>query len=193
MPSKKTETVRKNRTTKPKKSVEPTSAEKDISVPETKAPFPIVGIGASAGGLEAFEQFFTHTQPDTGMAFVLIQHLDPKHKSILSELIQRYTRMTVQQVEDGMEVEPNSVYVIPPNRNMALLHGTLHLPEPSEIPGVRTPIDYFFRSLAEDRREESICIVLSGTGTEGAMGLRAVKGEGGMVMVQDPESAKYDG
>ncbi|MFH0825072.1 MAG: chemotaxis protein CheB, partial [Pseudomonadota bacterium] len=194
MPKKKNEGVHKNRATaKSTTPDKPTSKEKDLPFPDAKAPFPIVGIGASAGGLEAFEQFFTHTPPDTGMAFVLIQHLDPKHKSILTELIQRYTRMTVQQVEDGVEVEPNSVYVIPPNRNMALLHGTLHLLEPSEIPGVRTPIDFFFRSLAEDRKEKAICIVLSGTGTEGAMGLRAVKGEGGMVMVQDPESAKYDG
>ena len=194
MARKNTEGVRKDRTTsKPRKAVKPTSKEKNLPVLDTKAPFPIVGIGASAGGLEAFEQFFTHTPPDTGMAFVLIQHLDPKHKSILSELVRRYTRMTVHEVEDGMAVEPNTVYVIPPNRNMALLHGNLHLLEQSEIPGVRTPIDFFFRSLAEDRKEEAICIVLSGTGTEGAMGLRAVKGEGGMVMVQDPESAKYDG
>ena len=194
MPRKKTDGVPKKQTSsgikKPGKSK---STPMDVSVPNTEVPFPIVGIGASAGGLEAFEQFFTHTPPDTGMAFVLIQHLDPKHKSILSELVQRYTRMTVHEVEDGMVVEPNTVYVIPPNRNMAILHGNLHLLEPSEIPGVRTPIDFFFRSLAEDRKEDAICIVLSGTGTEGAMGLRAVKGEGGMVMVQEPESAKYDG
>ena len=194
MPRKKTEDVRKDRTaSKVKKTGKLKSTEKDLPVLDTKVPFPIVGIGASAGGLEAFEQFFTHTPPDTGMAFVLIQHLDPKHKSILSELVRRYTKMTVHEVVDGMAVEPNTVYVIPPNRNMALLHGTLHLLEQSEIPGVRTPIDFFFRSLAEDRKEEAICIVLSGTGTEGAMGLRAVKGEGGMVMVQEPESAKYDG
>ncbi|MEI9478695.1 MAG: chemotaxis protein CheB, partial [Deltaproteobacteria bacterium] len=149
--------------------------------------------GASAGGLEAFDQFFTHTPPDTGMAFVLIQHLDPKHKSILSELVRRYTRMPVREVEDGMSVEPNSVYVIPPNRNMAILHRKLHLLEQSDISGLRTPIDFFFRSLAEDLKDKAICIVLSGTGTEGAMGLRAVKGEGGMAMAQDAESAKYDG
>ena len=192
MPRKKTEGVLKDRAaSKPTKTGKLKSMEKDIPVLEAKALFPIVGIGASAGGLEAFEQFFTHTPPDTGMAFVLIQHLDPKHKSILSELVRRYTRMTVREVEDGMVVKPNTIYVIPPNRNMALLNGDLHLLEPSKIPGMRTPIDFFFRSLAEDRKEEAICIVLSGTGTEGSMGLRAVKGEGGMVMVQDPESAKY--
>ena len=184
MPRRKTEGVRKKK---------PATKEKDVPVLDTKAPFPIVAIGASAGGLEAFEQFFAHTPPDTGMAYVLIQHLDPKHKSILSELIRRFTRMTVHEVEDGMAVEPNTIYVIPPNRNMALLHGILHLLEPLKIPGVCTPIDFFFRSLAEDQKEKAICIVLSGTGTEGTLGLRTVKGEGGMVMVQDPESAKYDG
>lgn len=195
MPRRKTEGIPKDRaTSKPRKAVKPARKEEDISVLDTKPlPFPIVGIGASAGGLEAFERFFTHTPPDTGMAFVLVQHLDPKHKSILSELVRRYTKMTVREVEDGMAVEPSTVYVIPPNRNMALLHGSLHLLEPSQIPGVRTPIDFFFRSLAEDRKEKAICIVLSGTGTEGSMGLRAVKGDGGMVMVQDPASAKYDG
>jgi two-component system CheB/CheR fusion protein len=194
MPRKKTEGVRKDRTTsKLRNGIESEREGKAPLVPVTAAPFPIVGIGASAGGLEAFEQFFTHTPPETGMAFVLIQHLDPKHKSILSELVQRYTKMKVHEVEDGMVVEPDTVYVIPPNRNLALLHGVLHLLEQSEIPGVRTPIDFFFRSLAEDRKEEAICIVLSGTGTEGSLGLRAVKGEGGLVMVQDPGSAKYDG
>jgi two-component system CheB/CheR fusion protein len=155
--------------------------------------FPVVGIGASAGGLEAFESFFTNMPPDSGMAFVLIQHLDPKHKSILSELLRRYTRMPVSEVQDGMTVEPNHVYVIPPNRNMALMNRKLHLVEATETLGLRTPIDYFFRSLAQDLKDKAICIVLSGTGTEGAMGLRAIKGEGGMVMVQEPESAKYDG
>lgn len=155
--------------------------------------FPVVGIGASAGGLEAFEQFFTNMRPDAGIAFVLVQHLDPTHKSILTELVKRYTTMNVLEVEDAMPLEPNSVFVIPPNRYMAIFNGRLHLLEPTEVPGLRTPIDYFFRSLAEDQKERAICIVLSGTGTEGALGLRAVKGEGGMAMVQDPESAKYDG
>ena len=155
--------------------------------------FPIVGIGASAGGLEAFEKFFKNMPSDSGMAFVLIQHLDPTHKSILSDLIGHYTSMKVAQVQDGMRVEPNSVYVIPPNRYLAILHGKLHLMEPPVSSGIRTPIDSFFRSLAEDQKDKGICIVLSGTGTEGTLGLRAIKGEGGMVMVQSPESAKYNG
>ncbi len=194
MPRKRSQGVRKDQTSsKPRKTGKSTSSQTDASVPEAKVLFPIVGIGASAGGLEAFEKFFTNMPPDSGMAFVLVQHLDPTHKSILSELIKRYTSMKVSEVEDGMVVEPNCVYVIPPNRHMAALHGKLHLLEPNELPGHRTPIDYFFRTLAEDQKENSICIVLSGTGTEGALGLRTVKGEGGMGMVQEPESAKYDG
>lgn len=155
--------------------------------------FPIVGIGASAGGLEAFEQFFTHAPPDTGMAFVLVQHLDPTHKSILVDLVRRYTRMQVFEVEDGMPVQPDCAYIIPPNRDMAILHGVLHLIEPVAPRGQRLPIDYFFRSLAQDQQELAIAIVLSGTGTDGTLGVKAIKGEGGMVMVQAPESARYDG
>jgi two-component system CheB/CheR fusion protein len=179
----------------PKNSDEKASSQALLSKDGTETGFhlPIVAIGASAGGLEAFEQFFTNMPPNSGMAFVLVQHLDPTHKSILTELVRRYTAMTVLQVEDGMAVAPDTVFVIPPNRYLAILHGNLHLLEPTELPGLRTPIDYFFRSLAEDQKEKAICIVLSGTGTEGALGLRTVKGEGGMGMVQDPDSAKYDG
>jgi len=155
--------------------------------------FPIVGIGASAGGLEAFEKFFTHMQPDSGMAFVLVQHLSSPHKSILDDLVQRLTRMKVAQASDGVEVQPNSVYIIPPNKDMALLHGKLNLMEPGAPRGLRLPIDFFFRSLAQDQHERAICIVLSGTGTDGTLGLKAVKGAGGMAMAQDTESAKYDG
>jgi two-component system, chemotaxis family, CheB/CheR fusion protein len=194
MPKKRSEGVRKDQTTsKPRKTGKPASSKTDVSALQTQAVFPIVGIGASAGGLDAFEKFFTNMPSDTGMAFVLVQHLDPTHKSILSQLITRYTRMKVLEVEDGILVEPNSVFVIPPNRYMGILNGKLHLLEPTSLPGHRTPIDYFFRTLAEDQKENAICIVLSGTGTEGTLGLRAIKGEGGMGMVQDPESAKYDG
>ncbi len=155
--------------------------------------FPIIGIGASAGGLEAFKEFFTHMPPDSGMAFVLVQHLDPTHESILVDLIKRYTRMEVFQVSDGIKVRPNCIYVIPPNRDMALLHGALHLMEPAARRGLRLPIDFFFRSLAEDEGEKSIGVVLSGTGSDGTLGLKAIKGEGGLAVVQDPLSAKYDG
>jgi two-component system CheB/CheR fusion protein len=157
--------------------------------------FPIVGIGASAGGLAAFEAFFTALPADTdsGASFVLVQHLAPDHKSILSELVKRYTTMQVFEVEDGMTVQPGCTYIIPPNRDIALLGGTLQLLEPSARRGLRLPIDFFFRSLAQDQRERAICIVLSGTGSDGTLGLRAVKGEGGMVMAQNPESTEYDG
>ena len=158
-------------------------------------PFPIVGIGASAGGLGAFEAFFAGMPADIdpGMAFVLVQHLAPDHKSILTELIQRYTRMKVFEVEDGVRVRPNCAYIIPPGRDMAFLNGTLQLLEPSAPRGQRLPIDFFFRSLAQDQGERAICIVLSGTGSDGTQGVRAIKAEGGMVMAQAPGSAEYDG
>ncbi len=157
--------------------------------------FPVVGIGASAGGLAAFEAFFSGlpADKDPGMAFVLVQHLAPDHKSILSELIQRYTNLQVFEVKDGMRVRPNCAYIIPPNRDMAFLNGTLRLLEPSAPRGLRLPIDFFFRSLAQDQRERAICIVLSGTGSDGALGVRAVKGEGGMAMAQTLESTEFDG
>ena len=121
------------------------------------------------------------------------QHLDPDHKSILIDLVKKYTKMPVFKVEDGMQVQPNCVYIIPPNRDLAFLHGKLHLMEPSAPRGLRLPIDYFFRSLAQDQRERAIGIVLSGTGTDGALGLKAIKGEGGIALAQAPESAAYDG
>jgi len=157
--------------------------------------FPIVGIGASAGGLAAFEAFFSGmpANSDPGIAFVLVQHLAPDHKSILTELIRRYTHMQVFEVEDGMAVHPNCVYIIPPNRDMAFLNGTLQLLEPSAPRGHRLPIDFFFRSLAQDQHELAICVVLSGTGSDGTLGVRAIKGEGGMVMAQNPDSTEYDG
>ena len=160
-----------------------------------EARFPIVGIGASAGGLAAFEAFFSGMPvgADPGMAFVLVQHLAPDHKSILTDLIRRYTRMQVFEVEDGMVVKPNCAYIIPPNRDMAFLNGALQLLEPAAPRGQRLPIDFFFRSLAQDQHERAICIVLSGTGSDGTLGLRAIKGEGGMVMVQSPGSSEYDG
>ena len=157
--------------------------------------FPVVGIGASAGGLAAIEAFFASMPRDKaiGVAFVLVQHLSPDHKSILIDLVKRYTNMPVFLVEDGMKVQTDCVYVIPPNRDMALLNGKLQLLEPGATRGLRLPIDFFFRSLAQDRKEGAICIVLSGTGTDGSLGLKVVKAEGGMAMAQTPESAAYDG
>lgn len=158
-----------------------------------KNAFHIVGIGGSAGSLEAFEEFFRNMPADTGMAFVLVSHLDPTHKALLAELLQRVTAMKVIQVIDGMKVQPNSVYVIPPNRDMSIMHGTLQLLEPSMPRGFRMPIDFFFRHLADDQRELSIGIILSGMGTDGTLGIKAIKEKLGLVMVQDISSAKYDG
>jgi two-component system CheB/CheR fusion protein len=170
------------------------SAESYAPASATSASFPIVGIGASAGGLAAFEAFFAGmpaTNPN--MAFVLVQHLAPDHKSILSDLIRRYTRMQVFEVEDGMIVRPNCTYIIPPGHDMAFLNGALQLLTPSEPRGQRLPIDFFFRTLAQDLRERAIGIVLSGTGSDGTLGVRAIKGEGGMVMAQNPASTEFDG
>lgn len=172
-----------------------TSANTAEPAATANAGIPVVGIGASAGGLAAFEAFFSGMPVDTdpGMAFVLVQHLAPDHKSILTDLIRRYTRMQVSEVEDGMVVQPNCAYIIPPNRDMAFLNGALQLLEPAAPRGQRLPIDYFFRSLAQDQHERAIGIILSGTGSDGTLGVRAIKGEGGMVMVQNPESTEYDG
>jgi two-component system CheB/CheR fusion protein len=157
--------------------------------------FPVVGIGASAGGLAAFEEFFSGMPADvgTGMAFVLVQHLSPDHKSILTNLVQRYTRMQVSEVVDGVTLRRDCAYIIPPNCDMALLAGRLHLLEPSAPRGQRLPIDFFFRSLAQELRERAIGVVLSGTGSDGTLGARAIKGEGGLVIAQIPGSTEFDG
>jgi chemotaxis methyl-accepting protein methylase len=154
--------------------------------------FPIVGIGASAGGLEALGQFLRQVPEECGMAFVIVQHLDPTHKGIMAELLQRTTKMDVHQATDRMKVKPDCVYVIPPNTDMSILHGVLHLFEPIEARGLRLPIDFFLRSLAEDRQEGSIGVILSGMGSDGTMGLRAIKEKAGLVLVQEPASAKFD-
>ena len=154
--------------------------------------FPIVGIGASAGGLEALEQFLGNVPENSGMAYVVIQHLDPNQKGMLPELLQRISKMKVFQVKDRMRVKPNCVYVIPPNTSMSILKGILHLFEPIEARGLRLPIDFFLRSLADDRHEQSIGVILSGMGSDGSIGLRAIKESNGIVMVQDPVTAKYD-
>ncbi|MCW7753451.1 PAS domain-containing protein [Desulfobotulus sp. H1] len=171
------------------------TADAHIKTGRAAGGFPVVGIGASAGGLAAFEAFFSGMPANTepGMAFVLVQHLSPDHKSILADLIRRYTRMQVFQVEDGMAVMPNCAYIIPPNRDMAFLNGTLQLLEPGFPRGQRMPIDFFFRSLAQDLRERAIGVILSGTGSDGTLGIRAIKGEGGMVMVQNLTDTEYDG
>lgn len=164
------------------------------AAPSHAAPHcPIVAIGASAGGLEAFEQFFRACPADAGLAYVLVPHLDPSHHSLLSEILQRSTTMPVVEAVDQVAVEADHVYIIAPNREMAILNGALQLSTPTLARGQRMPIDAFFRSLAEDQAEGAIGIILSGTATDGTLGLRAISGAGGVCMVQEPLDAKYDG
>ena len=181
-----------------KKKPTPVDHDQDSSPPtdtppsHESPPFPIVGIGASAGGLEALEQLFRQVPAETGMAFVVVQHLDPTQKGLMPELLQRATTMKVSQVRDRMKVKPSCVYVIPPNRDMSILHGVLHLFEPTAPRGLRLPIDYFLRSLADDRRERSVGVILSGMGSDGTMGLRAIIERSGLALVQDPTTARFD-
>jgi two-component system CheB/CheR fusion protein len=161
------------------------------SCPEPTAP-PIVGIGASAGGLDAFKRFFAAMPADSGIAFVLVPHLDPAHKSLMVELLSRHTAMPVVEAQDQMAVKPNHVYIIPPDKYMTIHGGILSLTGPVERRTSQTTIDHFLRSLADDQQERAVCIILSGTGAHGTLGLKAVKAAGGMAMVQDPATAEYD-
>ena len=154
--------------------------------------FPIVCLGASAGGLEAFEQFLGNVPENSGMAYIVIQHLDPTQKGMLPELLQRVSKMQVFQVKDHMTVKPNYVYVIPPNKSMSIVRGMLHLFDPLEVRGLRLPIDFFLRSLAEDQKEMGVGVILSGMGSDGSAGVRALKEKNGTVLIQDPAEAKYD-
>ena len=152
----------------------------------------IVGIGASAGGLEALEAFLKHVPAGSGLSFVIVQHLDPTHEGIMVELLQRATTMPVAQIKDRTKVRRNRVYVIPPNKDLSILRGVLHLLVPAAPRGRRLPIDSFFRALAEDQRERSVGVILSGMGSDGALGVRAIKAQGGLVLAQAPASAKFD-
>ncbi|WP_247713252.1 chemotaxis protein CheB [Qipengyuania polymorpha] len=155
--------------------------------------FPVIGIGASAGGLEALRALFGGASEKTGMAFVVVQHLDPTHESLMAQLIERYTDMVVSQASGGEEVEPDHIYVIPPGHGLALNDGVLELTEFKDPRGMRRPIDDFFESLAQDRETLSACVILSGTGADGSRGLRAIKEHGGLCVAQEPGSASYDG
>lgn len=171
--------------------------KKEVSVIEKKPKlskilFPIVGIGASAGGLEALEQFLSNVPENSGLGYVIIQHLDPTQKGMLPELLQRKSKMEVFQGADEMIVEPNCVYVIPPNKSMFILNGKLHLSEPLETRGMRLPIDFFLHSLADDQQEYGVGIILSGMCSDGTSGLREIKQKCGIVLVQSPETAKFD-
>lgn len=150
----------------------------------------IVGIGCSAGGLEAVESFLCHVPADSGLAFVIVQHLNPQHSSALPELLQKRTAMQVVEAADNMPVQANRVYVIPPNRDLSVRDGKLHLVAPAESHGLRLPIDFFLRSLAQDRKDRAIGIVLSGMGSDGVFGLRAIKDQAGLTLAQEPTSAR---
>jgi len=152
-----------------------------------------VAIGASAGGLEAIETFFAHMPGDSNLAFIVIQHLSPDYKSLMVELLSKKTSLPVHRIEDGMQVLPNHIYLIPPKSNLSIFHGKLLLSEQDHNRGINLPIDIFMRSLAEDQGEKAIGIILSGTGSDGMRGVRAIKEFGGMVMVQDEATAKFDG
>ncbi|MEP0873742.1 ATP-binding protein [Trichocoleus desertorum AS-A10] len=162
------------------------------SLAKTDAPFPVVGIAASAGGLEAFTDLIRHLPTDTGVAFVLIQHLSPSHESLLSEILGRVTEMPVHQVQDQMVVEPNQIYVIPPNAQMTLVDGTFHLAPRQKIQGRYVPGDVFFGSLAVDRGNKAIAVVLSGMDGDGAQGVKAVKEAGGVTFAQCEATARFD-
>jgi two-component system CheB/CheR fusion protein len=152
---------------------------------------PVAGLVASAGGLDAFKKFFTAMPPDSGIAFVLVPHLDPQHESLMVELLSRHTAMPVVEVAEAMLVEANHVYVIPPNKYMTISGGVFCLTGPVKRGDWQTSIDSFLRSLADDQQERAICVVLSGTGAHGTLGLKAVKAAGGMAIVQDPRTAEY--
>jgi two-component system CheB/CheR fusion protein len=180
---------RARRTSSPAKSLAPVAPE--MSTPPKKL-FPIVGIGASAGGLDAFTKLLRRLPVDTGMAFVLVQHLDPLHESALTEILSRATSMSVQEVTNNLRVEPNRVYAIPPNTCMEIRQGVLKLtPRSEQARGAQRSIDSFFESLADDRADRAIGVVLSGTASDGTLGLEAIKAEGGITFAQD-ESAKFD-
>ena len=156
-------------------------------------PFPVVGVGASAGGLEAFTQLLSALPDNTGMAFVLVQHLDPKHESSLCGLLAKVTRLPVVEVVNGLAVRPDQIYVIPPNTTLTIAQGVLHLTPRGEAHGPHLPIDHFFKSLAVDRETGAVGVILSGTGTDGTLGLEEIKAAGGITFAQDEQSAKFAG
>lgn len=179
---------------------EPSQGARDDAAPSLKvaaegrgpAPFPVVGIGASAGGLEAFSTLLKALAADLGMAYVLVPHLDPQRESAFTQILERVTRMPVHQIEESIPIEPDHVYVIPPNCDLTIADSKLHITARDQSRTTNTTIDTFLRSLAENQGANAIGIVLSGTGSDGTLGLAAVKGEGGITFAQDTRSAKYD-
>ncbi len=181
-----------NATSAPPPAKPDTTGQKSEAMGDARN-FPIIGIGCSAGGLEALQAFFRNVPPDSNMAFVVVQHLDPRHTSTLPGLIGNFSKMTVREARNRTKVKPGFIYVIPPNKELSLSHGTLYLLDPVPPIGLRLSVDFFFRSLAEDRQEQAIGVILSGMGSDGMLGLRAIKEKGGFALVQDPADAKADG
>ena len=176
-----------------KKKTNSRSSPKNTSdLPSQEKIVPIVGVGASAGGLQAFTELLSHLSPDAGMAFVLIQHLDPNHESILPELLAKVTELSVSEIEDGIQVRANQIYIMPPNSNVTVSNGVLSLVPRAER-GRDMPVDLFLSSLAEDQNSKAIGVILSGTASDGVMGLKAIKAQGGITFAQDEKSAKFHG
>ncbi len=169
------------------------SSKEDGSAPsEHKNDLLIAAVGASAGGIEAFTELVTNLPTDTGMAFVLVQHLDPEHHSMLTELLSKKTAMRVNEVTNGMTVEPNHVYVIPPNATMSISNHTLQLAPRGDSRALHMSIDHFMRALAEEQGNRAIGVILSGSGTDGTAGLAEIQAHGGVTFAQDEAYAKYD-
>ena len=170
----------------------PDGAEREaFEAADSSKGIPVAGMGGSAGSLEPFKTFFKAMPADSGAAFVVIQHLAPARESLLPEILSQHTQMRVVQARDVLPVERNSVYVIPPNQYLEIREGVLHLIGPVKKTGVRMPIDFSFRSLAGDRQERAICILFSGASSDGTLGVRAVRGEGGLAIAQDPQTAQF--
>lgn len=171
---------------------EPT-IEATAASPTKNEPTHVVGVGASAGGLEALERMFANTPPDTGMAFVVVQHLSPDFRSLMDELLARWTRMKIHRVTDGMEIEPNSIYLIPPKKEMVISGGRLLLEDKDPEHVLSLPIDHFLKSLAAERRETAIAVILSGTGSDGSRGVEDINRADGLVIAQTEQTSKFDG
>lgn len=172
---------------------QPSSGQPGDSGDPPAVPFSVVGVGASAGGLEACGNLLDALPSETGMAFILIQHLDPSHESMMAELLATHTEMRVSQAVDGMPIERDNVYMIPPGTSLSVTAGTLHLSQPVARHGARMPFDFLLESLANAYGPRAMGVVLSGTGSDGSIGMRALKEKGGFVIAQDPSEAGYDG
>ena len=181
---------------RPAKSVRPKSRRRSAAARgqlRGATDFAVVGIGASAGGLDACRKLVDALPADVGMAFILVQHLDPTHESMMVDLLAGHTSMTVQQATDGMPLERDHLYVIPPGTYLSVGNGALRLSQPQARHGARLPYDFLLHSLAEMCGPRAVCVILSGTGADGSLGLKAVKEKRGLVIVQDPDEAGYDG